>query len=175
MCAYDRSKLNLAACIFRMHELDSDDLPEGSLDHAVNAINEVIEKKAKEPKPQFRKAQLLILQGDLDGAKNCLAECKRLGGEPRDVREALQKVKALEKEARERERALYGGKIQTSSVHQAEAVIRAAADARKARIYKVLYALGLPLILPAQLVLMGWRALVPLFGKLLGRGKAKDE
>lgn len=34
------SKLNFAACIFRMFELDAV-LPEGSLNHAVDAISEV--------------------------------------------------------------------------------------------------------------------------------------
>lgn len=104
-------------------------------------------------------------------AREALEHCKKLGGDSRDVRDAMGRLKSLEKEQRARERALYGGKIQKTSVHKTEEALVAKADARKAIVYNVLYAFGLPLILPMQILLRAARA----FGRLTGLTKEKAE
>ena len=87
-----------------MSEMAHEDLPDGSVNHAVDAINEVLKCKPKEPKVHFRRGQVLMLQQDLPGARHALNECRKLGGNPSGLREALIKLKGLEQAERARER-----------------------------------------------------------------------
>lgn len=148
-------KLNLAVCVVKMYELKTDNpeyaLPEGDLNHAVNAINEVLEKRPKEAKAHFRKGQVLMLQGDLPGARNSLTEAKKLGGHAGDMGKAMAALKQLEKEERERARALYGGKIQKVALHPVEEAARAQALARRELILRVMTIVGYPVTVPLQL------------------------
>ena len=171
------SKLNLTQCILRMYEMDHEDLPEGSLHQAIDAINEVKECKPNEPKVHYRRGQVLMLQEDLPGARGALNECKRCGGGP-GLREAFERLRGLEKDERERARKLYGGKIQTTAIHKAEEAILAAQDARRAKLRAVARALSLPLTAPFLLLLRLWSdALRPLGACVYAalRGKAKAE
>ena len=162
------SKLNLVACIVRMSELESSDLPDGSLDHAAAAIAEVLESKPSEPKVHFRRGQVLMLQQELPGARAALDECRRLGGDGSALREAVRKLRELERSARERERQLYGGKIQGASVHQAEEAVVAQRAARRDTLVRALYVLGFPLVWPAQMM---WRCVLALL-RLMSRSGA---
>jgi len=141
-------KLNLAACIVRMTEDRSDVLPEGSLDHAVQAIGEVLKARPKEAKAYFRRGQVLMLQGDLSGARESLNEAAKLQGKGGAVRDALVKLAELEKAERQRQKAMFGGKIQTTSVHKAQEAAEAVQLARRAMAYKVFRAITLPFTLP---------------------------
>lgn len=149
-------KLNLAACIVQMYELKVEDaehaLPEGDLNHAVLAVNEVLEKRPKEPKAHYRKGQLLMLQADLPGARACLAEAKKLGGHAGDIGNAMRELKRLEREERERERALYGGKIQKVALHPAEEAATAKAAARRQLLLRLLAIVAFPVTAPWQLL-----------------------
>ena len=152
-------KLNLVACIVKMSTLDDGSeklLPEGSLDHAVVAINEVLEVKKDQPKVHFRKGQVLMLQQDLAGARESLTECRKLGGDGKELRAAMKRLKELEKAERVRERSLYGGKIQAANLHQPQEAEAAKQLARRQSILTVLYYLAFPLIAPFKLLEKGW-------------------
>jgi len=143
-------KLNLAACIARMFEDGSDVLPDGSLDHAVQAVNEVLKVRPKEAKAHFRRGQILMLQQDLVGAREALNEAAKLLGKGGALREAFAKLRDLERAEKERLRALFGGKIQTSSVHQQEEAVAAVQLARRTWLKRITRILTLPLTFPFE-------------------------
>ena len=145
-------KLNLTACIVTMVEAGSDALPEGSLDHAVLAVSEVLKVRPKEAKAFFRKGQVLMLQQDLAGARAALGEAAALGGGS-GVREAFSKLKELERQEKQRQRELYGGRIQSASVHKAAEEKEAARLARWTLAARAARVLGLPLLLPFEALL----------------------
>ena len=86
------------------------------------------------------------------------------------MREALARLRALEKASRERERELYGGKIQAVSVHQVEEAEEARHLARRAQAWRVVELLVLPLTLLWRLLL---RVVEALRGALRGREKVE--
>ena len=153
-------KLNLVACIVRMYEDGNPALPDGSLDHALLAIDEVLKARPKEAKAFFRRAQVLMLQQDLAGARTALDEAKRLsasggtaaggGGGGANLRDAYAKLKALEQKEKERQRVLFGGKLQTVSVHQMQEESEALALARRAALWKYVRIIGFPVVLPLE-------------------------
>ena len=153
-------KLNLTACIVKMHEANVDSMPEGSLDHAVLAIEEVLKARPKEPKGFFRKGQVLMIQGDLSGARAALDEAAKLGGGSR-VREAYTRLKELEKEERERQRALYAGRLQPMSVHKLAEERISQRSARSDLAWRSFRFLTLPLAAPLQAL---WQLAVYLVG-----------
>uniref|UniRef100_A0A7S2HBY1 peptidylprolyl isomerase n=1 Tax=Haptolina brevifila TaxID=156173 RepID=A0A7S2HBY1_9EUKA len=143
-------KLNLTACIVRMTEDGSDVLPEGSLDHAVQAIGEVLKARPKEAKAYFRKGQVLMLQSDLPGAREALNEAAKLLGKGAAMRDAFAKLRQLEKAEKERQRAMFGGKIQTTSTHKVQEAAETARLARRTLIYRAFRAVTLPFTLPFE-------------------------
>jgi hypothetical protein len=141
-------KLNLVACVCKMYELGNKALPEGSLDHAVNQVNDVLQYPYCEFKPKlyYRKAQVHLLQGDLVRARGAMDNAYKFGGQGGDLRQLFNKLRRLEREERQRERALYGGKIQATSVHKKQEAIAAVQDARKALVRQTLYVIFFPII-----------------------------
>lgn len=152
-------KLNLTACIVRMHEEGHAALPEGSLGHAEEAIEHVLKARPKEPKAFFRKGQLLMLQGDLAGARAALDEAAKLGGGSR-VRDAYVRLSKLAKEERQRQRELYGGKIQPSSVHKVLEERESRRLGRRELARRALRYLTLPLVWPLEMLFEVARMLV---------------
>lgn len=145
-------KLNLAACIVRMHEDADPALPDGSLDHALQAIAEVLKARPKEAKAFFRRGQVLMLQQDLPGAREALNEAAKIAGSSGGMRETFSKLKELEKKEKERQRELYGGTIQSSSLHRTQEAAEAAALARRMSWWKAFRILGGPVILPLEML-----------------------
>jgi len=162
-------KLNLTACIVRMYEDANPALPEGSLDHALDAIDQVLKARPKEAKAFFRRAQVLMLQQDLPGAREALNETKRLAGSSQpNLRDAFAKLKELEQKERERQRELYGGKLQPVSVHKLQADAEATALARREMLWKYARIIGFPVVLPLEAL---YSAVQWVVRKALRRGK----
>ena len=146
-------KLNLVACVVRMYEDADPALPEGSLDHALLAIDEVLKARPKEAKAFYRKAQVLMLQQDLPGAREALDETKKLaaaGAIGSNLRDAYAKLKDLERKEHERQRQLYGGKLQAVSMHRMQADAEATALARQETLWKYVRIVGFPIVLPLE-------------------------
>jgi len=136
-----------------MYEDADPALPEGSLDHALLAIDEVLKARPKEAKAFYRKAQVLMLQQDLPGAREALDETKKLaaaGAIGSNLRDAYAKLKDLERKEHERQRQLYGGKLQAVSMHRMQADAEATALARQETLWKYVRIVGFPIVLPLE-------------------------
>ena len=184
-------KLNLVACVVKMYEINCPDgttithpeLPDGTLNHAVEALGEVLEKRPKEAKAHFRKGQVHMLQQDLPNARNALTEAKKLGGHGGDMAKAMSLLKRLEKEEKARARSLYGGKIQKVCLHKDEEEAMAIAAQRRDLVDKIVHTVTLPITFPAGhaykalLVVLShvWAALCYLWAKLWSLRAAKDK
>ncbi len=129
-------------------------LPDGSLDLAVRAVNEVLGIKGREPDPKahFRKGQLLMLQGDLPGAKEEMRMARKFGATSAALRDSMLKLKALEVAERARERALYGGKLQPVSHHK----LQEEGAARHAKLRRWLCFLLLPVVVAVAAASIGF-------------------
>jgi len=152
-------KLNLAFCIIRMTEL-GEALDAGALDQAEDGVNEVLKLQPDNAKAHYRKGQIKLLQTDLPKAKESLDAAEKLAGGGGGVREAKQKLRELMKQERQREREMYTGKLQTSSLHQAQEAVLARRTAQWAAITAFLKVIGFPFVWPTKMLLMTARAAV---------------
>jgi len=169
-------KLNNVVCILRLaetgDELDALPVDKGDgeaetwIDRAEELCNEVIKFDPKNPKAHYRKSQVLEHRGDTSGAERCLDEVEKLEGKSSTVRTARVRLREQRKAARARERELFGGLIQESSVAEAADAAAEQREARRALILRVTNVLGAPVTWPAGLLLRLLRPLWALIERL---------
>ena len=156
-------KLNNVVCILRLlregAELDDSTVEKGDgeaetwLDRAEELCNEVIKMEPRNAKAQYRKSQVLEFRTDISGAERCLDEVEKLEGKTATLRAARQRLRDCRKAERMRERELYAGFIQESSVHKvAEAAVDRQEDRRRL-VLRVSHMLAAPVTYPGDLLL----------------------
>ncbi|KAL1518706.1 hypothetical protein AB1Y20_002993 [Prymnesium parvum] len=156
-------KLNLACCIVRMAEL-GEPLDAGAVEHAEEAVNDVIKQQPENGKAYFRRGQLALLQLDLPKAREALDKAHKLAGGA-GVREARARLNQLLKEERERDREMFGGKLQKTSLHQAQEARLARRKARWALMASLASWLFFPFIWPLRQLF----ALISMVWDMVGR------
>lgn len=169
-------KLNNVVCILKLaaagDELDTLPVDKGDgeaetwIDRAEELCNEVIKSDPQNPKAHYRKSQVLEHRGDTSGAERCLDEVEKLEGKSGTVRTARARLREQRKAARARERELFGGLIQESSIAEAEDAAAERREARRALILRVTNVLGAPVTWPAGLLLRLLRPLWALVERL---------
>uniref|UniRef100_A0A7S4AYP4 Peptidylprolyl isomerase n=1 Tax=Chrysotila carterae TaxID=13221 RepID=A0A7S4AYP4_CHRCT len=122
-------KLNLVACILKHRELgipiapirdDDGDVEIDPLDYCEALIAEALKCEPKCAKAYFRRGQLLIERGDLVSANEALLQAEKLQGSASGgIRDALLKVRQLQREERWREKEMFSGVIQPVSDYKA--------------------------------------------------------
>ena len=144
----------------------------------------MLKERPKEAKAHLRKAQVLMVQQDLVGARASLETARQLsssGGEGSGggtaaagvgeaVREALLRLRALEKEERQRARALFGGTLQPSSLSARDENLAR----RRAAVLWWLCLPWMPVVYAWRLVERMLRSVLRHAARLVGGGKAKQ-
>jgi tetratricopeptide (TPR) repeat protein len=94
--------------LLRTHDVQ---LRTGNLAAVIESANAALELERGNVKALFRRGQAYLAQGDLAPAKADLMLAARTDPKNREIRQALEVLKLRQQEERDKEKAIYAGKL----------------------------------------------------------------